>query len=309
MNKLFCLIGIIITCGVCTGQSLVPNGDFEQYSSCPTNHSQLNVAVPWINPAASSPDYYNQCSPFDTISVPINWDGNNYLPAHSGVGYAGIYLYFYTYNARENIEVPLTSPLIANTCYHFEMYISLADPCQYTTDDIGIYFSDTLFTTTDYHTLQFIPQIANAPGNYPDTAGWTLVSGNYTANGGESYLIITNFKHDSLTNLVVVNNNLDSIVYCFIDDVSLTPCTSIHEQNNNEAILIYPNPANDELNIAINNNELSEIILYDVACRKLMQQEFTKSVSLQIEQLIKGIYLYEVRNKNGVIKKGKIVKN
>ena len=62
------------------------------------------------------------------------------------------------------------------------------------------------------------------------------------------------------------------------------------------------------LNIQTSGNALVEIILYDIASRKLLQQKFNNSVSLDTEQLSKGIYLYELRNKNGVIKKGKVVK-
>jgi hypothetical protein len=77
--------------------------------------------------------------------------------------------------------------------------------------------------------------------------------------------------------------------------------------NNN--VYIYPNPVFDKLNVTLNNNELSEIILCDIASRKVFYQSFTNSTSINTEQLSKGIYLYEVRNKNGVIKKGKVVKD
>jgi hypothetical protein len=77
----------------------------------------------------------------------------------------------------------------------------------------------------------------------------------------------------------------------------------------NKEFILYPNPFNDKLNITINNNELSDIILYDITSRNLIQQKFTNSISLNTEQLAKGIYLYEVRNKSGVIKKGKVVKD
>lgn len=72
---------------------------------------------------------------------------------------------------------------------------------------------------------------------------------------------------------------------------------------------LYPNPFKSMLNINVNNNELSEIILYDITARKILQQEFTNSISLNTEQLVKGIYIYEVRNKNGLCKKGKVVKD
>jgi hypothetical protein len=71
---------------------------------------------------------------------------------------------------------------------------------------------------------------------------------------------------------------------------------------------IYPNPFANQINIATGNNELSEVIVYDIASRKLLQQNFTSTITLNTEQLAKGIYIYEVRNKNGVIKKGKVIK-
>jgi hypothetical protein len=63
------------------------------------------------------------------------------------------------------------------------------------------------------------------------------------------------------------------------------------------------------LNVKTNNNEPLEIFLYDIASRKILKQKFINSISLNTEQLAKGIYLYEVRNKDGSCKKGKVVKD
>ncbi|MEO8148060.1 MAG: T9SS type A sorting domain-containing protein, partial [Bacteroidia bacterium] len=71
---------------------------------------------------------------------------------------------------------------------------------------------------------------------------------------------------------------------------------------------IVPNPVTDKLNVTINNNQLSEIILYDITSRKILQQKFTTSTTLNTSQLAKGIYIYELRDKGGVVKKGKVVK-
>lgn len=74
-------------------------------------------------------------------------------------------------------------------------------------------------------------------------------------------------------------------------------------------ISISPNPITDKLNVSVNNKELSEIFIYDIASRKLLQQKFTNSISLNTEQLTKGLYLYEVRGRNGLCKKGKVIKD
>jgi len=274
--------------------------------------SQLYLALPWINPSTfgyGSPDYFNQCADTSSsVNVPNTAIG--FQLAHSGDGYSGIYLGNNS-NIREFVEIPLNSTLVANACYHFEMYVNLANACKYTTDDIAVYFSDTAVTGIASFSLPFTPQIDNITGNTFDSLGWTLVNGNYTATGGENYLIIGNFKNDAnTTTTLLYPGTLYNYIYCYIDDVSLTPCvTGINTQTLNEQINVYPNPAIDKLNIIVMNNELSEIILYDIASRKLLHLEFTNAVSLNTEQLAKGLYVYEVRSRSGLCKKGKVVKN
>ena len=90
--------------------------------------------------------------------------------------------------------------------------------------------------------------------------------------------------------------------YCLYTSINDVPSCSLKE------LKIFPNPFSDNLNITINDEELSEVNLYDVLSRNVLQQKFTSSISLNTFQLEKGIYIYEVRNKNGVIKTGKVVK-
>jgi OOP family OmpA-OmpF porin len=299
---------MFFTCGVCKGQNLVPNGDFEQYSNCPWNIGQLDSLLFWFNPSIATPDYYNQCSS-TVVNVPNS--GQGYQLARSGGAYSGIVLWQQNADYREYIEVPLTTTLIANTCYHFEMYVNAANIFRYATDDFGVYFSDTLISATHNNPLPYIPQLDNNTGYITDTLNWILVDGNYTALGGENYLIIGNFKDDSNTDTILVNGSgMFSSAYIYIDDISLIPCINgVKENNLKSEINLYPNPMTDKLHITLNNKEISEIILYDIASRKLLQQEFINSASLNTHELAKGIYLYEVRNKNGVIKKGKVVKD
>ena len=316
MRKQICVIILMLTCRICDAQNLVPNGDFEQYSLCPDFPANLALALFWFNPSTNvqnvsgTSDYYNACAnDFYPMNVPGSFTG--YQVPHSDSAYAGILLFEHLgVNYREYIEVQITSTLTSNTCYHFEMYISLGDIGKYTTDDIGIYFSDTVVSNiNNYAPLPFIPQINNVTGNYPDTTNWLLVQGDYLATGNENYLIIGNFKDDFSIDTLLYNSQGQNASYIDIVDGSLilTPCTGIEEQNLNSNIKIYPNPLSDILNIKAWG--FSEIILYDVAARKLLQQKFTNSTTVNTEQLAKGLYLYEVRNKNGLCKKGKVVKD
>lgn len=299
-------------CRICTAQNLVPNGDFEQYSPCPSSVSQLSTATYWINPTVASPDYFNSCAPTgNSAGVPDNYFG--YQLPHGGNGYAGLHRWYFVQIYREYIEVQLSSTLIAGTCYHFEMYINLSDNSQYTSSDIQAYFSDTLISGIFSNgVLMLSPQVVNSSMNLPDTSQWTLVAGSFTASGGENFLLIGNFFTDANTTTTLIHPNAVSpYTYVFIDDVRLTLCepSAIDDANTSRAAVnIYPALFNNELNIVCRDGQLSEIILYDMTSRKLLQLQFTNSVSLNTEQLGKGIYIYEVRNKNGVIMKGKVVK-
>lgn len=104
------------------------------------------------------------------------------------------------------------------------------------------------------------------------------------------------------------NSNSYNSMWRYKIDRSCFP-TGISASSNDDEISFYPNPFCDNLNIEVKINRQTEIILYDISARKLLKQEFINSVSLNTKELAKGIYIYEVRNKNGVYKKGKVVKN
>ena len=213
---------------------------------------------------------------------------------------------------REYIEVPLVSPLVSNTNYYFQMYVSVADRSAMTTDTISVYFSDVAIANLHSHEpLPYTPQLKIA-GFITDTLNWVPVSGNYTATGGENYLLIGNFNNDMNSNMISLSGNYGACIF-YIEDVSLTVNTAIEEENQNDEIKIFPNPFSKNINIILNGNEHVEVSLFDVTSRKIFNQSFTipiaiGTISINTEQLAKGIYLYEVRNKNGVVKKGKVVK-
>jgi len=301
---------ILLTCGISYGQNLVPNGDFEQYWNCPTDFGDIDSSKFWLTPTNGTPDYYNQCATIPShMNVPNAYFG--FQQAHSGGAFVGIYVFINApIDYHEYIQVPLVSPLTANACYQFKMYISLANSSQYNCFNIGAYFSSTIISVmSNDSTLPFNPQINNTVSNLPDTLSWTLVSANYTALGGESYLTIGNFDNNSITDTITVNP-LGVASYIYIDDVSLTLCPDNGITNYNKGIQInlFPNPVTENFTINIDNSEPTDIIIYDLSSRKLLQQTFTNSTTLNTEQLAKGMYLYTVRNRNGIIKNGKVIK-
>jgi hypothetical protein len=147
-------------------------------------------------------------------------------------------------------------------------------------------------------------------GNYPDTMNWILMSGNYTATGGENFIIIGNFILAASTNTVIVNNNNQNFGMIYIDDVSLSPCTGIGEQNEQAEIKIYPNPVKDELNVQISpdkdrdQNKKAEIIITDILGKEIYRNEFlTSDFRILTSNFRSGIYFIEINDGKNIYRK------
>lgn len=87
-----------------------------------------------------------------------------------------------------------------------------------------------------------------------------------------------------------------------------TPLNIYQTESNNQIIYVSPNPCHASLTVIGSQNEHYEIILYDILSEKLTQQGFSNSTALNTEQFANGIYIYELRNKNGTITTGKVIK-
>jgi len=82
----------------------------------------------------------------------------------------------------------------------------------------------------------------------------------------------------------------------------------------NEFIL-YPNPFEDKLNVTAEplipltrRGEEEELTLFDVMGRLLLRCSFVNRTTIKTEQLARGIYFYEIKDKDGVEARGKVVK-
>jgi len=74
------------------------------------------------------------------------------------------------------------------------------------------------------------------------------------------------------------------------------------------SISLYPNPFSDQLILQSSSIEDLTVSIYNFLGQEVMQQTFTNTSTLNSWQLASGIYFYTVRNHQGTIKVGKIVK-
>ncbi|MCB9169013.1 MAG: gliding motility-associated C-terminal domain-containing protein [Flavobacteriales bacterium] len=210
-------------------QNLVPNPSFEQVSTCPSFASQLDHATPWYNPTLGTPELYHGCAPLSSyVSVPDNTTGG-FQYARTGEGYAGLYTWRTDIpNMREYAEVQLLAPLQAGTCYRVTMYVNMPNDHPYACDGFGAHFSAAAITASNGQVLPYAADVENPPGQLiTDTVGWTMISGVYTASGGEQYLTIGNFRNDAGTQTLQVNTGTwyTTSAYLLVDDVSVEPLT------------------------------------------------------------------------------------
>ena len=101
-------------------KSQILNGDFEEYSSCPTGFStpfdnQLNHCENWYFPTDGTSDYFNTCAmpcslPMDCWGIPANYFG--YQWPFEGNAYAGVGTYDVDVWAREFLGTELSTELI-----------------------------------------------------------------------------------------------------------------------------------------------------------------------------------------------------
>jgi hypothetical protein len=90
--------------------------------------------------------------------------------------------------------------------------------------------------------------------------------------------------------------------------IDLCSTSGIESSNSYELIAIYPNPFTSELKIYSKLNEHSILFIYDCFGQLVMRQTCTNNNSINTEQLNEGLYFYELRNENGILSSGKLVK-
>lgn len=227
--------------------NLVPNPSFEDTLLCPTSISQIYNSAGWVNPSTSlnsTPDYFNICNT-TIVSVPTN--GFGFQNAKNGNAYAGFYAYNKGFpNTYEYIETMLSDTLKKDSTYCVSFYLSLSEPSAYCTNNIGVYFSNTLVTTPT-NIILASPQLINTTVTLTDKIEWMKVEWQYIAIGGEKYITIGNFNSTFTSDTINVGGVWDFASYYYIDDVFIGDCLN----NNSTVNITIPNvftPNNDDVN-------------------------------------------------------------
>ncbi|HAP01339.1 MAG TPA: hypothetical protein DCQ93_05375 [Bacteroidetes bacterium] len=226
MRKTIILFFIFSFSKILVAQNLVPNSGFDSYSVCPSGSSQV-ITPPWFVPTGQTgtPDYMNACYAGGQQGAPNNFYG--FQVPQSPNGYYGMITYYGGgIEVREYLTAQLTTPLVAGQTYSVGVSVSYSDNFEYATDHFGVYISAAAPTWIGNYSAMntYTPQVDNGAGNLiTDMTNWTLISGTYTAVGGENFVTIGNFYNDANTLISVQNASGLMWGYYYVDDVFVIP--------------------------------------------------------------------------------------
>eukprot|EP01136_Pigoraptor_vietnamica_P011772 Opistho-1_new@51008 len=225
MRKLVTLI-LSFICFTVAAQNLVPNGDFEFHSGCPTSHSQVTNAPPWRMYHIATSDFFHSCSG-STAGVPVNFGG--FQPAASGNGYMGGYAFNSISNTNqwtEYIAAPMTA-MVIGARYEVSMSVNKSNVTTGACDGLGVWFYDngpTTALTTTNATLPVTPQVHYLSyGVITDTVNWIRMIGYFTADSAYDNIVIGKFNPPG--GLTVIGTG---IPYYYIDSVVVKLATGIN---------------------------------------------------------------------------------
>jgi len=226
---LCCLLIFSITTLSKAQTNLVPNGSFEQYTTCPVNNRNDKPDY-WYKPDYRFAFYLNACANAANIGVPAHGTitGPSFQYAKSGFAYMAMF-YRNGGDARNYLQVKLIDSLQQGRNYYCEYFVSLSNPFRIGCNNQSMLFTKTAVyvDTVNSEFLPANPQISNY-GNpiIIDTLNWIKVSGIFKAQGGEQYLTLGNFRDNAVTDYTIIQpTGYFGAVY-YVDDVSVIPLDS-----------------------------------------------------------------------------------
>jgi len=91
----------------------------------------------------------------------------------------------------------------------------------------------------------------------------------------------------------------------FLGKLSSDALNSVHAEKGTADVKLYPNPARDQINVLSDGR--TEIRVYDVSSRKILERQFTNSTTIDVSAIPTGLYVYELM-RDGTVVKGKFVR-
>jgi hypothetical protein len=205
----------------------VNNGSFELLSDC-ANPFGVYKSIFWncIDTTQPMKAGFNYNSCFSNVPV----TGVGYQQPKSGSDFIRVNFFCTNpcqpFNSRTYPRNRLKSNLISGKTYCVKYYVNVQDLSPLGSDHQEVLFTDNSIDTIKYVNapLTFLnPQISNTVV-LTDTMNWIPLTGTFTANGTEKFMVLGNFKSDASTSTLVANGSMSGAwAEYFIDYISCIP--------------------------------------------------------------------------------------
>jgi hypothetical protein len=146
----------------------------------------------------------------------------------------------------------------------------------------------------------------NVKGTVTPSGTNTLPDTSYYLSSKPSFLNnISQYPLIGLPNTFTVGDNRAKLNYLsgitsYCDpDISDTLITSLEDINNELSITLYPNPANNFLNIAVNHNSDYSATIFNQLGVSVKTFDFSRHFNLSLSDFSSGIYYLHVKNEEG----------
>lgn len=318
MKTLFALAVVLASMGRVLAQNLVPNGSFEEYTTCPDFFGQVERCLGWFNlGAAQSADYFNACAEGGFPDVPqsaVAWqlakDGQAYMGAATFLWQA----YYY----REFFGAQLTQPLQSGVPVHICFSVSAGgfgadywNSPRWASKNIGVRF---YMEDPGYWSYQNQPYENSAAVRYEavltDTADWVTVSGDYVPDSAYSWIVIGNFYDDSLSGPALFDDDGGwEVAYALVDDVSVTTdlnycgSTGVAQMGHGIGSLKVVPDGSGSIRVVVPVDGVYNLTLLDITGNVVMSSTIAsqgRMVIMQMKDTSSGIYVVRAELHNNL---------
>lgn len=278
-------------------QNLIADPGFEIHNdTCSNNWPGLTY---WFNPNTATPDL--RCTPeghcsqvltpeyLENTQMPYPYDG------HCMMGFYWCYQE-QSFQTRDYIATKLTEPLIAGVTYQLSFYLSRAIQMNLAIDKVGAYFSSDSVLVDHPSIIDVEPQVETSGEVLTPDLEWQLITLSYTAEGGEQFMLLGNFR--DYNEMTVVNTgtswkNWDNAYY-FVDEVTLQPAVSVGFEDDLYVIL-EATPMGNQLYLS--SNVPTKYQVYDIPGNQIIQGQMPPgSRFVPVEDLSPGVYIVTMQS-------------
>jgi hypothetical protein len=281
-------------------QNLVPDPGFEIHNDPCTDN--LPGLTHWFNANTATPDLWNM-SPGCGSSITDQWSNGLIAPMPlQGNCYAGLYTSTSlqaTAHTRDYLCTELQSPLESQTIYLVQFSVFRRPYFGQAIDRLGIAFTDFAPFFDTFEVIDLEPQIETAGEIIQaDSSYWQTFQFYYSAQGGERFLTIGNFRYpDEMLMSVDPTAGKLSFSYYFFDNILLESDISSDITENQNDFRAWM--TTDELNIIA--KEARFYRLYDLTGRLIIQSELSlENTRILVSDIKRGVYLLQLETLNGM---------